>query len=58
MSPQVSFKEEITLKVLRGTAEIFGTELANERAYRFKGTKGAVFSWHGADIQVRILFSA
>ena len=38
--------------------EIRPAELANERAYRFKGTNGAVFSWHGADIQVRILFSA
>lgn len=35
-----------------GTGEIFGTELAKDRAYTFTRCKFALFSWHGCTIEV------
>ena len=42
----------IILKLVSGTAEIFGTELAVEKAYKITNRKFAVFSWNGAEISV------
>lgn len=39
-------------KVLSGTAEIFGTELAIGHNYTFRGTKAAIYTWHGCRIEV------
>lgn len=47
---EVDTKEKITIKVVAGKAEIFGTELANNVEYNFKGKKLAVFTWHGCTI--------
>jgi polyribonucleotide 5'-hydroxyl-kinase len=42
----------LTLKLLTGTAEIFGTELAPATTYTFRGTNAALFTWHGCQIEV------
>jgi polyribonucleotide 5'-hydroxyl-kinase len=42
----------IALQVLEGTAEIFGTELALNHAYTFRGTKSSIFTWHGCRLEV------
>jgi polyribonucleotide 5'-hydroxyl-kinase len=42
----------ILLQVLEGTAEIFGTELALNHAYTFRGTKSSIFTWHGCRLEV------
>jgi polyribonucleotide 5'-hydroxyl-kinase len=39
-------------QLLSGTAEIFGTELAEKHTYTFRGTKAAIFTWHGCRIEV------
>lgn len=37
---------------MAGTAEIFGTELAQNQTYTFTGTKAAIYTWHGCRIEV------
>ncbi|KAI9894989.1 MAG: Cleavage polyadenylation factor subunit clp1 [Vezdaea aestivalis] len=49
---EVAHGTTITLKVLRGYAEIFGTELAPLQTYTFTGTKAAVYSWRGCQLSV------
>lgn len=46
---------EADLKVgqlLTGTAELFGTELAQSQSYTFSGTKAAIYTWHGCTLEV------
>ncbi|CAD6504722.1 BgTH12-00227 [Blumeria graminis f. sp. triticale] len=50
---EVALTDRIQLKVLTGTAEIFGTELALNHNYQFQGTKSSLFTWHGCRIEVR-----
>eukprot|EP01094_Clydonella_sp_ATCC50884_P022648 TRINITY_DN5253_c0_g1_i1.p1 TRINITY_DN5253_c0_g1~~TRINITY_DN5253_c0_g1_i1.p1 ORF type:complete len:423 (-),score=133.46 TRINITY_DN5253_c0_g1_i1:9-1277(-) len=49
---EVPFKSEITVVLKRGSGEVFGTELAAERPYKFSGSKAAIFSWHGAHVEI------
>lgn len=49
---EVSFTRTLTLRILSGTAEFFGTELAPSGVYTFQGTKGAVFTWHGCRLEI------
>ncbi|KAL7749865.1 Cleavage polyadenylation factor subunit clp1 [Sorochytrium milnesiophthora] len=49
---EVDFKETLRIKVTRGEAEIFGAELAEQVDYEFSGTKFAVFSYRGCEIDV------
>ena len=49
---EVSFSRTLTIKLLSGTAEYFGTELAPSSSYTFQGTKGAIFTWHGCKLEV------
>jgi polyribonucleotide 5'-hydroxyl-kinase len=49
---EVSFSRTLTIKVLSGTAEFFGTELGPSSTYSFKGTKGAVYTWHGCRLEI------
>ncbi|KAF2451205.1 mRNA cleavage and polyadenylation factor IA/II complex [Karstenula rhodostoma CBS 690.94] len=49
---EVSFARSLTVKLLTGTAEYFGTELAPATTYTFSGAKGAVFTWHGCKLEV------
>jgi len=42
-----------SLKVLSGTAELFGTELALNHTYTFRsGTKASIYTWHGTTLEV------
>lgn len=38
--------------MVRGTAEIFGAELAPSRTYKFSNCHFAVFTWHGCTLSV------
>ena len=49
---EVGFSHNLTIKILSGTAEFFGTELAPASAYTFQGTKGAVSTWHGCRLEI------
>ncbi|MCJ1409361.1 Cleavage polyadenylation factor subunit clp1 [Ptychographa xylographoides] len=49
---EVAFGETVDVKLLSGTAEIFGTELALNQTYSFNGRKAAVYSWHGCRLEV------
>jgi len=49
---EVNFSRNLTIRLLSGTAEFFGTELAPASSYTFQGTKGAVFTWHGCRLEI------
>ncbi|CAG8509142.1 1408_t:CDS:10 [Ambispora gerdemannii] len=44
---EVDFGTTVKLKLIEGTAEIFGTEIGIGPEYEFSGRKVAVFTWHG-----------
>lgn len=50
---EVGFGKEYSIRLLRGTAEIFGTELAPSNTHTFTGTKAAVFTWHGCALELQ-----
>lgn len=39
-------------QLLRGTAEVAGTELAKARPYKIAGGSTAIFSWHGCTLEI------
>jgi polyribonucleotide 5'-hydroxyl-kinase len=49
---EVSFSGTLTIRLLSGTAEFFGTELAPSSSYTFQGTKGAIYTWHGCRLEI------
>ncbi|KUJ16273.1 Clp1-domain-containing protein [Mollisia scopiformis] len=49
---EVDIGEKIDVKILSGTAEIFGTELAVNHLYTFRGAKSSIYTWHGCRIEV------
>lgn len=49
---EVPFGDAATVKLLSGTAEKDGTELAANHAYRLTGTKGKLLTWHGCELEV------
>ncbi|KAL8800829.1 MAG: hypothetical protein Q9182_004889 [Xanthomendoza sp. 2 TL-2023] len=49
---EVAFGSNVEIRLLSGSAEIFGTELAQKQPYTFSGTKGAIYTWHGCTIEV------
>lgn len=49
---EVGFSRTLTVKLLSGTAEFFGTELAPSQTYTFQGAKGAIFTWHGCKLEI------
>ncbi|RIB22296.1 Pre-mRNA cleavage complex II protein Clp1-domain-containing protein [Gigaspora rosea] len=44
---EVDFGTTVKLKLISGTAEIYGTEIGIGPEYEFSGRKIAVFTWHG-----------
>ncbi|KAL2070533.1 hypothetical protein VTL71DRAFT_13559 [Oculimacula yallundae] len=48
---EVAIGQTIDVKILSGTAEIFGTELALNHIYTFRGIKASIFTWHGCQIE-------
>lgn len=53
---EVEFNNKVQIKLTRGTAEIFGTELAVGITYTFTGRKAAVYTWHGCTLEVKGTF--
>ncbi|KAM5439018.1 Cleavage polyadenylation factor subunit clp1 [Microsporum canis] len=49
---EVAFGNSVKVKLLSGTAELFGTELALSQTYTFSGTKAAIYTWHGCTLEV------
>ncbi|RAK79911.1 cleavage polyadenylation factor subunit CLP1 [Aspergillus fijiensis CBS 313.89] len=49
---EVAFGTVVRVKLLTGTAELFGTELAPSQTYTFTGTKAAIYTWHGCMLEV------
>ncbi|KAF2473812.1 mRNA cleavage and polyadenylation factor IA/II complex [Lindgomyces ingoldianus] len=49
---EVPFTRTLTIRLLTGTAEFFGTELAPSSTYTFTGTKGAVYTWRGCKLEI------
>jgi polyribonucleotide 5'-hydroxyl-kinase len=49
---EAPFNSPVTVKVLSGIAELFGTELSPSIAYTFRGTKGAIYTWQGCQLEV------
>eukprot|EP00742_Colponemidia_sp_Colp-10_P007192 GILJ01007729.1.p1 GENE.GILJ01007729.1~~GILJ01007729.1.p1 ORF type:complete len:424 (-),score=49.67 GILJ01007729.1:118-1389(-) len=51
---ELNFDQQVELKVTRGTAEVFGTELAIGVPYIIKGgMKIAIFTWHGCSLSLK-----
>ncbi|KAM3069456.1 Cleavage polyadenylation factor subunit clp1 [Clarireedia jacksonii] len=49
---EVAVGSTVEVKVVSGTAEIFGTELALKTSYRFSSTKLSIYTWHGCRLEV------
>ncbi|KAL3470919.1 putative mRNA cleavage factor complex II protein Clp1 [Aspergillus californicus] len=49
---EVAHGTTVRVKLLTGTAELFGTELASSQTYTFSGTKSAIYTWHGCTLEV------
>jgi polyribonucleotide 5'-hydroxyl-kinase len=55
---EVEQSQTASLKLVRGLAEIFGCELAEHKEYTISGTSVAVFTYHGAHVEVKGRFHA
>ncbi|KAJ1675181.1 Cleavage polyadenylation factor subunit clp1, partial [Spiromyces aspiralis] len=44
---EVDIKQGVKVKLLKGTAEIYGAEMGSAKTYYFTATKLAVFTWEG-----------
>ncbi|KAI8060129.1 Pre-mRNA cleavage complex II protein Clp1-domain-containing protein [Gongronella butleri] len=53
---EVDFEAKASIKLVKGTAEIFGTELAQGVEYTFSGRKAAIYTWHGCTLDVQGTF--
>ncbi|PCH01577.1 Pre-mRNA cleavage complex II Clp1 [Penicillium occitanis (nom. inval.)] len=49
---EIAFGATVRVKLLTGTAELFGTELAPLQTYTFSGTKAAIYTWHGCTLEI------
>lgn len=49
---EVGAQSAVTLKLKSGSAELFGVELAPDRAYTLRDRKVAVFTWFGCVLEV------
>ncbi|KAH7143745.1 Pre-mRNA cleavage complex II protein Clp1-domain-containing protein [Dactylonectria macrodidyma] len=49
---QVALGSSLILKLLSGTAEKDGIELAPRNAYSFSGLKSKILSWHGCELEI------
>lgn len=49
---QVSHGSSVIVKVLSGTAEKDGVELAPRNAYNFSGVKSKILTWHGCELEI------
>ena len=49
---EIGFQQQYTIRLVSGTAEIFGVELAPNQPYQFSGFKGAILTWHGCELEI------
>jgi len=49
---EIPFGASVVVKLLNGTAEKDGVELAPRNAYTFRGTKSRILTWHGCELQI------
>ncbi|KAI5280299.1 Cleavage polyadenylation factor subunit clp1, partial [Ascosphaera aggregata] len=49
---EINFLATIRVQLVRGTAELFGTELALGQTYTFSAMKGAIYTWHGCELAI------
>ncbi|KAK5275817.1 Cleavage polyadenylation factor subunit clp1, partial [Exophiala xenobiotica] len=49
---EVAVGKYIQVKLLTGTAEVFGTELVPGNTYTFTGIKAAIYTWNGCSFEV------
>ncbi|TMW60330.1 hypothetical protein Poli38472_000372 [Pythium oligandrum] len=49
---EVSAQAPVTVKLVSGSAELFGIELAIDNEYTLRDQKAAIFTWYGATLQV------
>eukprot|EP00501_MAST-03F_sp_TOSAG23-6_P002558 GSMAST32.ASY1.ANO1.2698.1 assembled CDS len=47
-----NYQRSISITLVKGSAELFGSELVEEREYKFCGQKGAIFTWYGCTLKV------
>ncbi|KAJ1994192.1 Cleavage polyadenylation factor subunit clp1 [Dimargaris cristalligena] len=50
---EVDFNAAVILRLVSGTAEVFGAELGAGTSYHFSGQKAAVFTWHGCTLEIQ-----
>ncbi|KAK9458794.1 Pre-mRNA cleavage complex II protein Clp1-domain-containing protein [Lipomyces oligophaga] len=48
---EVGLSSSLSVKLLNGTAEIFGTELITGQTYSFRATKLCIYTWYGCSIE-------
>lgn len=49
---EVAFSQRYNIKLESGSAELFGVELAPKQTYTFSGSKGAIFTWQGCQLEI------
>lgn len=49
---EVNFQQQYVVRLVSGSAEIFGVELAQNQLYHFVGSKGAIFTWQGCELEI------
>ena len=49
---EVPFHQNYSIRLLTGCAELFGIELAANQPYTFSGTKAAIFTWQGCQLEI------
>ncbi|KKA27896.1 hypothetical protein TD95_004991 [Thielaviopsis punctulata] len=49
---EAGFSSQVTVRLINGTAEKDGTELAQNQVYRFSGIKSKIFTWTGCELEV------
>ena len=50
---EVAAGTSVTLTIVSGSAEVFGAEMVEGRAYSFTGTQQAVFTWSGCTLEIQ-----
>lgn len=49
---EAAFGQQYDIRLISGSAELFGVELAPKQTYNFSGCKGAIFTWQGCLLEV------
>lgn len=49
---EVPFSRTVRIKVVTGNAELFGSELAQNRQYNFTGIKAAIYTYQGCTLEI------